>query len=165
MIVTLFFNRAHSRRWFFRTGRYVGLFSLCLMLVVGCGGDVQSPDQARAVGDRISMGTTLSARTLDPADAYEIFPGILLYNMGDRLYTYSPGTTDLVPQLATELPTVSDDGLTYTIPLRDDVTLHDGTPFTAEVMAFSIERFMENGGRPASLLASKIDSVTSADGR
>jgi len=105
------------------------------------------------------MGTTLKARTLDPADAYEIFPGILLYNMGDRLYTYEPGTTNLVPQLATELPTVSEDNLTYTIPLRDGVTFHDGTPFTAEAMAFSIQRFMENGGRPSFLLAEKINTV------
>jgi len=105
------------------------------------------------------MGTTLTARTLDPADAYETFPGILLYNLGDRLYTYEPGTTNLVPQLATAMPTISDDGLTYTIPLRDDVTLHDGTPFNAEVMAFSIQRFMENGGRPAYLLSDKIVSA------
>ena len=109
------------------------------------------------------MGTTLSARTLDPADAYEIFPGILLYNLGDRLYAYEPGTTDLAPQLAAELPTISPDGLTYTIPLRQDVALHDGTPFTAEVMAFSIQRFMENGGRPAFLLAEKIDVVEPTD--
>lgn len=105
------------------------------------------------------MGTTLKAETLDPADAYEIFPGILLYNMGDRLYTYAPGTTDLVPQLATEMPTISDDGLTYTIPLREDVTFHDGTPFNAEAMAFSLQRFMENGGRPSFLLADQIESV------
>ena len=163
MIATLFFNRLRSRRWFIRTGRYVGLFSLCLGLVVGCGGS-QTDSQIEPSSDRVSIGTTLSARTLDPADAYEIFPGILLYNMGDRLYSYTPGTTDLIPQLATELPTISEDGLTYTIPLRDDVTLHDGTPFTAEVMAFSIERFMENGGRPASLLAGKIDSVKAASG-
>jgi peptide/nickel transport system substrate-binding protein len=32
-------------------------------------------------------------------------------------------------------------------------------PFNAEVMAFSIQRFMENGGRPAYLLADKIESV------
>ena len=105
------------------------------------------------------MGTTLTARTLDPADAYEIFPGILLYNLGDRLYTYTPGTTDLIPQLATDLPTISPNGLIYTIPLRQDVTLHDGTPFNAEVMAFSIQRFMDNGGRPAFLLAEKVASV------
>ncbi|MBE9063805.1 ABC transporter substrate-binding protein [cf. Phormidesmis sp. LEGE 11477] len=162
-MIATFFNGQFSRRWFLRIGRYVGLFSLCLGLVVGCDGS-QSETQIEPSGDRVSIGTTLSARTLDPADSYEIFPGILLYNMGDRLYTYAPGTTDLVPQLATELPSISDDGLTYIIPLRDDVTLHDGTPFTAEVMAFSIERFMENGGRPASLLASKIDSVASANG-
>lgn len=164
MIATPFFNGQRSKRWFLKTGRYVGLFSLCLMLVVGCGGDQTQQAQVEASGDRVSIGTTLSARTLDPADSYEIFPGILLYNMGDRLYTYEPGTTDLIPQLATEMPTISDDGLVYAIPLRDDVTLHDGTPFTAEVMAFSIERFMENGGRPASLLAGKIDSVASVDG-
>ncbi len=110
-------------------------------------------------GNRVAIGTTLSADTLDPADAYETFPGILLYNLGDRLYTYAPGTTNLTPQLATELPTISEDGLTYTIPLRDDVTLHDGTPFNAEVMAFSMQRFMENNGRPADLLASKVESV------
>ena len=57
------------------------------------------------------------------------------------------------------MPTVSDDGLTYTIPLREDVTLHDGTPFNAEVMAFSIQRFMDNGGRPAYLLGDKIETV------
>lgn len=145
-------------------GKFVGLFSLCFALVVGCAGnDQQTPDPQAAESEvsngRISIGTTLKARTLDPADSYEIFPGILLYNLGDRLYTYEPGSTVLVPQLATEMPTVSQDGLTYTIPLREDVTLHDGTSFNAEVMAFSIQRFMENGGRPAYLLGDKIDTV------
>ena len=140
----------------------IALFSFGLWLIVACSPEPQSSDSAPAespAGGRVSVGTTLQARTLDPADAYEIFPGILLYNLGDRLYTYEPGTTDLVPQLATEMPEISEDGLTYTIPLREDVVLHDGTPFNAEVMAFSIERFMENGGRPAFLLADKIAAV------
>ncbi|MEM6255352.1 MAG: ABC transporter substrate-binding protein [Cyanobacteria bacterium P01_D01_bin.156] len=136
---------------------YVGLFSLCLIFAVACGGGSQ---QSTAPADgRVAVGTTLSARTLDPADAYEIFPGILLYNLGDRLYTYAPSSTTLEPQLATEMPTISDDGLTYTIPLREGVMLHDGSPFNAEVMAFSIQRFMDNGGRPAFLLSEKIDMV------
>jgi len=152
------------RRWR-KFLQFVSLFGLCVALVVGCASSqntTTAPEGASPVaqsGGRVTMGTTQKARTLDPADAYEIFPGILLYNMGDRLYTYEPGTTDLVPQLATELPTVSEDSLTYTIPLREGVTFHDGTPFTAEDMAFSIQRFMENGGRPAFLLAKKIASV------
>ncbi|MEO0808892.1 MAG: ABC transporter substrate-binding protein, partial [Cyanobacteria bacterium J06643_4] len=152
-----------ARRRLLKLSQYLSVFSLCLVLAVSCGGSSTDPaagGSSAGASDRVSIGTTLSARTLDPADSYEIFPGILLYNMGDRLYTYSPGTTDLVPQLATDLPTISDDGLTYTIPLRDDVTLHDGTPFTAEVMAFSIERFITNGGRPSDLLAGKVASVS-----
>jgi peptide/nickel transport system substrate-binding protein len=158
-------RRAWSRRQWRRLGQWVGLFGLCLAVTVGCatGSDPDSATAPASGEGRITVGTTLTARTLDPADAYETFPGILLYNLGDRLYTYEPGTTNLVPQLATAMPTVSDDGLTYTIPLRDDVTLHDGTPFTAEVMAFSIQRFMENGGRPAYLLSDKIVSAEATD--
>lgn len=152
-----------SRRRLLKASQYVGLFSLVWLLAVSCGGSQPATQAGEAASDRVSIGTTLSARTLDPADAYEIFPGILLYNMGDRLYTYAPGSTELVPQLATDMPTVSEDGLTYTIPLRDDVTLHDGTPFNAEVMAFSIQRIIENGGRPSALIADKIESATAAE--
>jgi peptide/nickel transport system substrate-binding protein len=151
----------HRRRW--RPVQLTVLFGVCLAFAVACGGGSPEadtePDPTAAAGGRVTMGTTLSARTLDPADAYEIFPGILLHNLGDQLYAYEPGTTELIPQLAAKLPTVSDDGLTYTIPLREDVTFHNGTPFNAEAMVFSIQRFMENGGRPAFLLSEKIDTV------
>ncbi|MGB3495467.1 MAG: ABC transporter substrate-binding protein [Elainellaceae cyanobacterium] len=157
------------RRWRSLT-QFVGLLSLCMALIVSCTSPDSTTDEGtepdtgaesatESVGGRITMGTTQEVRTLDPADSYEIFPGILLYNMGDRLYSYTPGTTDLVPQLATEMPTLSDDGRVYTIPLREGVTFHDGSDFNAEVMAFSIQRFMENGGRPSYLLGDKIESV------
>jgi len=137
------------------------LFSACLLMIVGCGQPQSTqPSPAASVGSgRVTMGTTQKVRTLDPADAYDIFTGILLFNMGDRLYTYKPGTTELIPQLATALPEVSPDGLTYKMPLRTGVTLHDGTAFTAEVMKFSIDRFMQNGGQPAFLLSDVVESV------
>ncbi|TNC61837.1 peptide ABC transporter substrate-binding protein [Rubellimicrobium roseum] len=48
------------------------------------------------------------------------------------------------PLLAAEVPTVenggiSADGLTWRVKLRDGVTWHDGTPFTAEDVKFTIE--------------------------
>ncbi|XQQ05398.1 MAG: ABC transporter substrate-binding protein [Leptolyngbya sp. IPPAS B-1204] len=147
-----------------RVLRLVGLFSLCLLLTVSCGGgqstSTGNAPATGATGDgRVTIGTTLEARTLDPADAYEVFPGILLQNLGDRLYTYQPGTTQLVPQLATALPEVSEDGLTYTIPLRTDVKFHDGEPLNAEAVVFSIKRFMENEGRATFLLADRVESI------
>ncbi|MEM9118289.1 MAG: ABC transporter substrate-binding protein [Cyanobacteria bacterium P01_F01_bin.56] len=158
-------RRAWSRRQWRSRLRFSALLSVCFALIVACTSspttEIDAPAESAADtgSDRITMGTTLTARTLDPADAYEIFPGILLHNLGDQLYAYEPGTTDLIPQLAADMPTVSDDGLTYVIPLREDVVFHDGTPFNAEAMAFSLERFMQNGGRPAFLLADRIESV------
>ncbi|HEY9805151.1 MAG TPA: hypothetical protein V6D04_01170, partial [Candidatus Obscuribacterales bacterium] len=112
-----------ARRWR-SLGKFLGLFSLCCFLAISCASrqatqPTGSSNNANSTnGDRIVLGTTAKVRTLDPADAYEIWAGNLLYNLGDRLYTYEPGTTNLKPQLATALPEVSTDGLTYKIPLR-----------------------------------------------
>jgi peptide/nickel transport system substrate-binding protein len=140
--------------------KFLSVFCLCLFLVVSCGTRPQTTSANARIGDgRVTVGTTLKPRTLDPADAYEIQSLGLVYNMSDRLYTYEPGSTVIKPQLATALPKVSQDGLTYTIPIRKGVVYHDGTPFNAAAMAFSIERFIKNGGKPSFLLSDTVDSV------
>ncbi|BAY48323.1 oligopeptide ABC transporter, periplasmic oligopeptide-binding protein [Scytonema sp. HK-05] len=153
-----------ARQWSQIT-KLVSLFCLCLLLVVSCSRSQQvttiSSSSANSLtgNGRITIGTTLNPRTLDPADAYELQSLGLVYNMSDRLYDYEPGSTEVKPQLATALPKVSQDGLTYTIPLRQGVVFHDGTPFNAEAMAFSLERFIKNGGKPSFLLADVVASV------
>ena len=52
---------------------------------------------------------------------------------------YLDENRDLQPWLATEWE-VSDDGLTYTFTLRDDVTFHDDTPFNGEAVCFNLDR-------------------------
>lgn len=142
---------------------WVGLFGLVLLLIVSCspraGVDQQSSPTAKGSGQPIVLGSSNKIRTLDPADTYEILPATLLYNMGERLYTYDLESTTLKPQLATTLPQVSADGLVYTIPLRQGVVFHDGSAFNAEAMAFSLRRFMANGGQPSFLLAEPIANV------
>ncbi|BAC09010.1 periplasmic oligopeptide-binding protein of oligopeptide ABC transporter [Thermosynechococcus vestitus BP-1] len=128
------------------------LVLLLSLLLVACGGEGSHQGDASIV-----IGTTARLRTLDPADAYENLAGLLLFNLGDRLYTYKGN--DLIPQLATALPEVSDDGLTYRIPLRRGVYFHDGTPFNAAAMAFSLQRFISSGGQPASLLAGRVKEI------
>ncbi|MEB3273639.1 MAG: ABC transporter substrate-binding protein [Prochlorothrix sp.] len=141
-----------------------------LGLVGSCGGTGEpdptvSPSGASGTGAgtspaRIVLGTTLRPRTLDPADAYEMSSLNVIFNLCDRLYSYDLDSTEILPQLATTDPEISADGLTYRIPLRDDVVFHDGTAFDAAAMAFSLERFMTQGGKPAFLLRDVVESVT-----
>ncbi|KAM3113362.1 ABC transporter substrate-binding protein [Phormidesmis sp. 146-33] len=148
-----------KKLWRFSLGEWLRglmLFGLCCILAVSCS---RSTPQNRSDTGRITLGTTAKVSTIDPADAYNIFSGNLLYNLGDRLYSYQLGTTKLEPQLATALPTVSKDGLTYKIPLRQGVVFHDGAAFDAKAMTFSLERFMKNGGSPAFLLSGTVDSI------
>lgn len=155
MAITKFF------RWLGKPAKFLSLFSLCFLLTISCSPTQQlnTSPQNLAADARITIGTTAKPRTLDPADAYELASLGLIFNMSDRLYTYNPGSTQIQPQLATSLPKVSADGLTYTIPLRKDVVFHDGTPFNAKAMEFSIQRFIENKGKPSFLLSDTIDSV------
>ncbi|EFA68984.1 ABC transporter substrate-binding protein [Cylindrospermopsis raciborskii] len=155
MAITKFF------RWLGKPVKFLSLFSLCFLLTISCSPTQHSntSPQNLYADARITIGTTAKPRTLDPADAYELASLGLIFNMSDRLYTYNPGSTEIQPQLATSLPKVSADGLTYTIPLRKDVVFHDGTPFNAKAMEFSIQRFIENKGKPSFLLSDTIDSV------
>ena len=142
--------------------KYLGLFFVCLALVIACNdnpGNQGSQPTANISDGRVTIGTTLKARTLDPADSYELAGLNIIYNVGESLYTYELGTTELKPLLAKEMPQVSSDGLTYTIPLREGVTFHDGTPFNAEAMKFSLERFIKNAGKPSFLLADTIETM------
>ena len=51
-----------------------------------------------------------------------------------------PDGADLVPYLAQSMPTVSSDGLTYTITLRKGVKYSDGTAVKASDFPATIER-------------------------
>src|SRR5262249_61254195 len=55
------------------------------------------------------------------------------------LVTFPDESTQVDPGLA-ESWTISRDGLRYTFKLRRGITFHDGTPFNAEAVKFSIER-------------------------
>ncbi|MGH8926912.1 MAG: ABC transporter substrate-binding protein [Acidimicrobiia bacterium] len=46
------------------------------------------------------------------------------------------------PEVATDW-SVSDDGLTWTLTIRDDITFHDGTPLTAEDVVYSLTLYRD----------------------
>lgn len=59
--------------------------------------------------------------------------------MYEGLVRYKSGSTDIEPALA-ESWQIQDDGRTYLFKLRSGVRFHDGSPLTAEAVAFSFDR-------------------------
>jgi peptide/nickel transport system substrate-binding protein len=86
--------------------------------------------------------------TLDPAQVEAGEGGeTVILQVYERLLEIAPDSPDLVPALATEVPSVgngliSADGLTYTFPIRQGVTFHDGSALTAADVKFSWDRVM-----------------------
>lgn len=78
----------------------------------------------------------------------------------DTLYSRTQDGTNYEPNLAVDFPQSSEDGLSTTIKLRDDVTFSNGEKFNAETVKFTIERIgdKEYGSARASIAAS-IESV------
>jgi peptide/nickel transport system substrate-binding protein len=78
--------------------------------------------------------------TLDPFFASDGETFRVARQMFEGLVGTEPGTADPAPLLA-ESWDVSEDGLSYTFHLRDDVTFHDGTEFNAEAVCFNFDRW------------------------
>lgn len=84
--------------------------------------------------------------TLDPALAYDTASGNILENVMEGLIYYNhKDATSYVPQLALEVPSVanggiSEDGLTYTFNIREGVTFHDGGTLTPSDVAYTFQR-------------------------
>ena len=82
----------------------------------------------------------------------------------DGIYEFDEGLTP-VPDLATDLATISPDGLTWTITLRQGVTFHDGTDLTADdvVQTYELARSPNCTYSPATCLAAFLESVEKVD--
>jgi peptide/nickel transport system substrate-binding protein len=80
---------------------------------------------------------------LDPAYAYDTASSEIIENVCETLYAinWSDPSYSIIPLLATALPTITTDGLNYTIPLRPGVTFHDGTVFDAYTAKWTLDRY------------------------
>jgi len=91
--------------------------------------------------DRLVMGMVLEPPHLDPtAGAAGAIDEVVYANVFEGLTRIAYDGT-VIPGL-TQRWEVSPDGLVYTFYLRRNVTFHDGTDFTADDAAFSLQRAM-----------------------
>jgi len=85
------------------------------------------------------------------------------YLASGRCFTLNPDWSTK-PDLAESL-TVSPDGLTATIKLREGLKYSDGTPITAEDVVYTYERQRDNKGLWFSLLFSVVANAVATDAR
>ena len=92
---------------------------------------------------RIVVGLSQEPTVFNPLMAHiEVDDGVH-FSVFDALFRIDPKGV-IQPNLAAEVPTqknggISEDGLKWRIRLRDDVRWHDGKPFTAEDVKFTLE--------------------------
>ncbi|MGB7919787.1 MAG: ABC transporter substrate-binding protein [Desulfobacterales bacterium] len=110
-----------------------------LVLVLVAGMAIAAPKQ----GGTLVFGRGGDSVGLDPAYETDGNSFMICDNIYEALVFYKDESTALEPGLA-ESWDISPDGLTYTFHLRKGVTFHDGTPFNADAVVFSIGRMMKD---------------------
>jgi len=129
------------------------------LLVTGCGGGDSGGSSGGGSPTVLKVGVTNFADTLEPTQNY--FGWVVMrYGLGECLTKFDE-KMNIVPWLA-ESWTTSDDKLTWTFKIRDDVKFSNGNPLTAEAVKQSIERAFAKNTRAATFF--EYESIT-ADGQ
>ena len=128
----------------------------CALIVCGC--------SILKDSNSIVYGLTLAPSGIDPHLNASAELGIPLSSVYDTLVFQNPDSGAFVSGLAEDW-TISDDGLTYTFDLRDDVTFHDGTPFNADAVIANIDYTTDpdNHSFKAALMLGPLASVDKLD--
>ena len=111
--------------------------------------------------ENIIVASAGKIESLDPAQANTLRTLQILSALGDTLYKINK-EGNLSPSLAKDLPKVSKNGLLIDIPLKENISFHDGSIFNAEAMEFSLNRFMKIGTLNY-LLNDKIEDIEVKD--
>jgi peptide/nickel transport system substrate-binding protein/oligopeptide transport system substrate-binding protein len=78
--------------------------------------------------------------TFDPQVCYDATCWDNMEMIFNRLYDYQPDGTTLVPEAAASMPSISSNGLTYTIAIRPGMKFANGKPVTAADFAYTFSR-------------------------
>ena len=124
--------------------------AVSLLLLSACSGggeDVDIDGEGDAGADAGASGPVLRAAIggepdqLDPSKTSSYFSFQVLENVYDTLVEPDENL-EMQPALAESWET-SEDGLTWTFALREGVTFHDGSDFTAEDVVYTFDRIID----------------------
>lgn len=114
----------------------ITLFSAASL--AACGGSSSSSSSS---SDEINWYTPTEISTLDISKVTDAYSSIAIGNSGSNLLRRDEDG-DLQPDLAEKVE-ISDDGLTYTATLRDNLKWSDGSDLTAEDFVYTWQRIVD----------------------
>jgi len=117
-------------------------FLLTLLLssvaAVNAGSNADMRELPPKYGGTIIIGILTDVTHLNPAISTSYYIDTVSGQIYNSLMEYDYKTLEPVPELAKSWD-ISEDGLTYTFHLEEDVYWHDGEPFTSEDVKFTFE--------------------------
>ena len=142
-----------------RSPRFVILAALAVVVVVvvsACGSSSSSSSSASSSSSSSASGATPSVTllmgtapdSLDPQDEYTTQSSEVGWITWLSLLSYAHSSSpiaggSLIPALATSLPTITDNGKTYTFTLRKGLVFSNGTPVVASDFTYTVERALK----------------------
>ncbi|WP_394195295.1 ABC transporter substrate-binding protein [Microbacterium foliorum] len=126
--------------------------AVAAMVLSGCVASERGDDGGEASGDvdgTFVFAASSDPASLDPAFAQDGESFRVSRQIFEGLVGTEPGTADPAPLLAESWES-SEDGMSHTFTLKEDVTFHDGTPFNAEAVCTNFDRWFNWTGLAAS---------------
>jgi peptide/nickel transport system substrate-binding protein len=133
-----------------RLAAVVAPLAAAALLLTGCNANERANDAASSSssptavqkGGTLHILTSATSVNWDPATSQSL--AITSLGLVERRLTAwktdGDGTTTVVPDLATDTGTASDDGKTWTFMLKDGLKFEDGSPITSKDVKYSVER-------------------------
>lgn len=147
---------------------------LCSLMMLGafaaCGQEpVEQPGQpdesSQSAGSKVKEELIIAMngdiKSLDPMKCWQTNAYFSYWSIYERLFYKNPVTGEYEPELAKSWD-IAEDGSSYTFYLQEGVKWHDGSPFTAKDVKYTVERALElgTGNYPGVAGAEIIDDYT-----
>jgi peptide/nickel transport system substrate-binding protein len=119
------------------------MLAVLALVAVGCGGSgaTASPGGPKT-GGTLTVALSSDIHYADPSLVSDAESLYVANQVVEGLVGLEPGSlSDIIPVLASALPTVSSDGLAYTFKVRSGIKFHDGSDFNAAAVKFNYDRW------------------------
>ncbi|EOL44608.1 peptide ABC transporter substrate-binding protein [Enterococcus caccae] len=139
---------------------YLLVAASCIILLSGCGSSKENTGKTDQKSTNSEQTFSVVAKqeipSIDASVTNDVVGWGVLKNTGEGLFR-ADKVGKLIPAGAAEMPTVSEDGLTYTFKLRKEAVWSNGDPIVAEDYVYGWQRTVEP--KTASEVAYLFESI------